>query len=154
MTPADVMKRLEAEGFEASLNLKVKGEATPSEGLSALIRKHRDPLLEHLAREFGGGPNVPRPAHLQFHGDLLHSLMVWTARYYELRLEHPGGVILNAKPEHVGDALNAHPWGVVCDQTKAVLVTWGDVPRYALMDKRDLKTEKWLEHVLPEEVAA
>ena len=151
MNPAELLKHLEAEGVGVMLALDLEADAEPKGETLDLIRENRDALLEHLARELVGTPNALASVGLTLHGDLLHSLMVWTGQYSELRLEHPGGVILNAKPEHVGDALNAHPWSVVYDQTKAVLVTWGNVPRYALMDKRDLKTETWLE---PQEVAA
>lgn len=151
MTLEEMLDRLEAEGVGVSLSLKVSADKKPSDETRALIQTNRDALLEHLARELVGTPNGLASAGLTLHGDLLHSLMVWTGQYSELRLEHRGGLILLAKPEHIADALERYPWGVVYDQTKAVLVTWGDVPRYALMDKRDLKTEKWLE---PEGMAA
>lgn len=102
-------------------------------------------------RSFWSTRSLPRGASLELHGDLLHNLMVWAGQYSELRLERPGGMVLNAKPEHLTDALSLYPWGVVYDQTKAVLVTWGDVPRYALQGKRDLKSGALL---VSEQVAA
>jgi hypothetical protein len=82
---------------------------------------------------------------------LLHNLMLWVAKYHELRLEHPGGVILNARPEHIRDAVKAHPWSVVYDPERYLLMSWGDVPHFALVGKRDLETGELL---IAEQVAA
>lgn len=82
---------------------------------------------------------------------LLHNLMLWVAKYHELRLEHPTGLILNAQPHHVVEASEAYPWGVVYDPERYLLMSWGDVPTYALMGKRDLETGELL---VAEQVAA
>ncbi len=195
MTPTDLLRHLEAEGFEVSLNLKLTADEKPSDETRALIRDNRDALLEHLARErypvpeaqngptplldkgrdkpvdkgsyrranettSGGSEvvhqadnlaNFQRAGTLHLYGDLLLNLMVWAAQHQELRLEHPGAVVLNARPEHIRDAVELHPWGVVYDCDRRVLVSWGDVPTYAFRGKRDLETGELL---IPEAVAA
>jgi len=136
LKPADLLKTLEAEGVSLSLNLKVSAAAKPSDATRALVRDNRDTLLEYLTRE-----RCPVPATqsgLTLYGDLLLNLMVWAGQYQELRLEHPNGVILNARPEHISPEL--HPWGVVYDCERRVLVSWGDVPTSALRGKHDLTT--------------
>ncbi len=65
--------------------------------------------------------------------------MVWLAKYHELRLEHPGGVVLLAKPEHAAHHLTASAWAVLFDETKTILATAGNVPRYALAEKKELQ---------------
>ena len=166
MTPTELLKRLEAEGVGVSLNLKLEADTKPSDDTRALIRDNRDALLEHLiaqakrthvsdvgtmsTRELQTDKNAepadmsassyfPRVGSLHLYGDLLHSLMVWVARYYELRLEHPGGINLDAKPDHVTGALTRYPWGVVYTAECHVLLSWGDVPRHALTDKTELQ---------------
>jgi hypothetical protein len=134
LTPTDLLKTLEAEGVGVSLNLKLEADTKPSDDTRALIRDNRDNLLEHLART-----RYPVAGGLHLYGDLLHSLMVWVARYYELRLEHPGGINLDAKPDHVTGALTRYPWGVVYTAECHVLLAWGDVPRHALTDKTELQ---------------
>lgn len=151
MTPADLLARLEAEGVGVSLNLKFEADEKPSDDTRALIREHRDALLEHLARERVDTLNRSQSPGLTLYGDLLHSLMVWTARYHELRLERPGAVVLNARPEHIRDAAQAHPWGVVYNRERYQLLHWGDVPGYALQDLRDLEAD---EPLASEQVAA
>lgn len=74
---------------------------------------------------------------------MLESLMTWTEMYHELRITHPAGLTLNAKPEHVRDALKLHPWGVVHftdDAGRWLLLSWGNVPASALMGLHDLDT--------------
>ncbi len=169
MNAADLLKTLEAEGVGVSLNLKLEADTKPSDDTRALIRDNRDALLEHLASELTNvrgethledtaivptseqlddGANFQRAGTLSrridetgltLYGDLLHSLMVWVARYYELRLEHPGGTNLDAKPDHVNDALTRYPWGVLYTAECHVLLTWGDVPRHALTNKTELQ---------------
>ncbi len=158
MTPTDLLKTLEAEGVGVSLNLKLEADTKPSDDTRALIRDNRDALLEHLiaqakrthVSDVGTMSTrvdiVPVPEQLfrssgslHLYGDLLHSLMVWVARYYELRLEHPGGINLDAKPDHVTGALTRYPWGVVYTAECHVLLAWGDVPRHALTDKTELQ---------------
>lgn len=151
MTPAELLAHLKGEGLELSLNLKVTTESKPSDETLSLVREHRDTLLVHIARELIGAPDSLESTGLTLHGDLLHSLMVWARGWSELRLEYPGGVMLNAKPEHLTDAFNRYPWGVIYNQAKAVLVSWGDVPRCSLIGKRNLKTGALL---VSEQVAA
>jgi len=138
LTPTDLLKTLEAEGVGVSLTLKVSADARPSDDTRALIRDNRDALLEHLIAQ----AKSPHVGSLHLYGDLLHSLMVWVARCYELRLEHPGGVILNAKPDHVTGALTRYPWGVLYTAERHVLLAWGDVPRHALTDKTELQATR------------
>lgn len=169
MTPAELLDHLEAEGFEVSLNLKVTAAKKPTDETPVLIRENRDALLEHLAREVCGLRNGTHESHLQdganyaharnfrnsgslhLHGDLFLNLMVWAAQHQELHLEHPSAAVLNARPEHVRDAVKLYPWGVVYDSDRRVLVTWGDVPRVTLLGLRDLETGELL---IPEAVAA
>lgn len=82
---------------------------------------------------------------------LLKNLMAWVAKFHELRIQHPNGITINATPEHVRDAAKLHPWGVVYDPERYLLMSWGDAPIWALMDKRGLETGKLL---IPEAVAA
>lgn len=155
MQPSAVVETLAAEGISLELSVRAKGELTDEH--RALIRENRDALLEHLARGAYGRSNGTRVSHFQragslhLHGDLLLNLMVWAAQHQELRLERPGGVVLNARPEHIRDALERYPWGVVYDSDRRVLVTWGDVPRVTLLGLRDLETD---EALIPEAVAA
>ncbi len=141
MTPTDLLKSLEAEGVGVSLNLKLEADTKPSDDTRALIRDNRDALLEHLITQAKRTrvSDFPRVGSLHLYGDLLHSLMVWVARFYELRLEHPGGIKLDAKPDHVTGALTRYPWGVVYTAECHVLLSWGDVPRHALTDKTELQ---------------
>jgi hypothetical protein len=141
MTPTDLLKTLEAEGVGVSLNLKLEADTKPSDDTRALIRGNRDALLEHLIAQANGTrvSHFQRVGSLHLYGDLLHSLMVWVARYYELRLEHPGGITLDAKPDHVTGALTRYPWGVLYTAECHVLLAWGDVPRHALTDKTELQ---------------
>lgn len=80
-----------------------------------------------------------------------YNLGDWQGRFKELRVEHPNGIILNAQPRHVHDAMGWHSWGVIYTPERFLLTTWGDVPRYALIDKRGLETGELL---IPEQVAA
>ncbi len=137
MTPTDLLARLEAEGIGVSLSLKVSADTKPSDDARALIRENQDILLEHLARHR--------------YGDLLQPILVWVARCYELRLEHPGGVILNAKPEHITGALTCYPWGVLYTAERHVLLRWGDVPRRALTDKIELRPTATAQTPVPAE---
>lgn len=82
---------------------------------------------------------------------LLQNLMVWTSGHHELRVTYPGGVILNAQPHHVRDAVERHPWGVVYDSERYLLMSWGDVPTYEVQSLRDLERDELL---APETVAA
>ena len=65
--------------------------------------------------------------------------MVWVPRHHELRLEHPGGIVLLAKPEHAAYLLTASTWAVLYDETHTILATAGDVPRRALTGKTELE---------------
>lgn len=145
------VKDLERLGVVLTPKLTYKSAAPLDAETVALLRSHKDELLRELIREREGISNGLVSRGLALYGDLLHSLMVWAARWSELRLEHPGGVILNAKPEHITDAQERYPWGVVYDQMRAVLITWGDVPDAALIGKRNLKTGALL---APEQEAA
>lgn len=133
-----------------------------------LLNKGRDKPADkphyHAPHETTFGcSNVTAPLHLEIaanfqnsgtlhlYGDLLLNLMGWAAQHQELCLEHPGAAVLNARPEHIRDAVKTHPWGVVYDIDRRVLVTWGNVPTSALRGKHDLETDELL---LPEQVAA
>lgn len=144
MTPHELVQRLEAEGVSVSLNLKVKAERQPLPETVALLEQYRDELLEYLVK-------TSAPGGLHLPAILLENLMVWTARYHELRIQHPDGLTLNAKPEHIRDAVKLHPWGVVYSRERYQLLRWGAVPGYALQDLRDLETD---EPLVPEQVAA
>lgn len=140
-----VIETLVHEGIGLELSVRAKGELTDAH--RALIREHRDGLLEHLARERVGETRAD---------GALHTLLVWAARNAELRLEHPlpgdrRGLVLYAKPEHITAALERYPWGVVHDYARAVLFIWGDPPRDVLEGKCDPETDLPL---VPESVAS
>ena len=82
---------------------------------------------------------------------LLENLMAWVAKYHELRVEHPTGLILNAQPHHVLGAHKQHGWGVVYNPERHLLLSWGDVPEAALVGLRDLDTGELL---IPETVTS
>ncbi len=136
MNPADLLKQLDQSG--AHLELSLRGSNLTPEH-KALVREHRDSLLECLARECVGTPNASQSNGLTLYGDLLHSLMVWVSRYHELTVEHPGGVILNARPKHAAQHLANSAWAVLYDGTETILATAGNVPRHALAGKPKLQ---------------
>ena len=150
MTTAEVLERLKADGVGVTLAVDLEATSEPNPETLQLIRDNRDVLLEYLARECVGTPNASQSDGLTLYGDLLHSLCVWVHRYHELRLEHPGGVILGARPEHITAALTER-WGVVYTAERHALITWGSVPRGPLMEKCDLLTN---EPLVPETRAA
>ena len=138
MTPRDLLDRLDAEGVSLSLKLRVEGDTQPSPETVELLEAHRATLLAYLAREHAtGGVHLP--------GLLLHNLMLWTARHHELRITFPDGFILNAQPHHVTEAVQAHPWGVVYDPDRYLLMSWGNVPAEELQGLRELDTDRRLE---------
>ena len=163
MNPADLLTRLEVEGVSVSLNLKVSADEKPSDETRTLIRDNRDALLEYLAGELVNVrseahlPDTPDATHgsnfqhagslptsekigVTLYGDLLHSLMVWVHRYHELNLEHPCGIVPDARPEHAAHHLQTSAWCVLYDETKTILATAGNVPRHALGEKPELQT--------------
>lgn len=95
--------------------------------------------------------NYQRAGSLHLPPILLHNLMAWVAKFHELRISHPNGTTINATPEHVRDAVKLHPWGVVCDPERCLLLSWGDVPTVTLLGLRDLETG---ELPIPVQVAA
>lgn len=88
---------------------------------------------------------------LGLHGPILLNLLRWIHKFNELTLEYPSGMTVDATPEASLDLMNTHPWGVVYDPERYLLLTWGDVPTAALLDKRDLLTD---EPLVKEKVAA
>lgn len=162
LNPTDLLTRLEAEGVNASLNLKLEANTKPSDDTRALIRDNRDALLEHLAAELvrnvthglqtQDGSKRQRVADsptsqqkgVTLYGVLLLNLMVWIARYHELNVEHPNGVTLNAKPEQVAQHLTCSVWCVLYDETKTVLASAGNVPARALKGKTALEPTQYL----------
>jgi len=60
MTPLDILERLAAEGFTATLKLRLDGDSEPSPELDALLRQHRDDLITYLARQIGDTPQMCR----------------------------------------------------------------------------------------------
>jgi hypothetical protein len=119
MTPREVLSRLETEGVSVSLSLKVKADAKPSDEAVALVMQHKGALLEHLARERGGLDLAPV---------LIHSLLVWIARYHPLNVTTPQGTQLDATPEQALDALQASAWCVIADGEGYRLISRGNVP--------------------------
>lgn len=158
MNPLELFTRLEAEGVSVSLNLKVDADVKPSDETWNLITENRYALLEYLrdgesAPLFNKGADkkpTDKPCY-RLPAVLLHNLMLWVAKYHELRLEHPNGIILNAQPRHVIEASEAYPWGVVYDPERYLLLSWGDVPESALREKRNLEAGELL---IAEQVAA
>jgi hypothetical protein len=159
MNAIDLLTQLEAEGVSVSLNLKVDADVKPSDETWNLITENRYALLAHLRdsdqplplfNKGSGEKPTDNPCY-RLPPTLLHNLMLWVAKYHELRLEHPNGVILNAQPHHVIEASAAYPWGVVYDPERYLLMSWGDVPRVTLLGLRDLETSELL---IPERVAA
>ena len=139
MTVTEVLDRLKADGVGLTLALDLEATTEPNPETLRLIREHRDSLLEYLARALAGTSQTEKLTGLTLYGDLLHSLCVWIGRYHELRLEHPGGVTLNAKPEHAAHHLTASTWAVLYDETKTILAIAGNVPRHALTGKTELE---------------
>lgn len=136
MNPVDLLKQLDQGGAQLELSLR-GSNLTPEH--KALVREHRDSLLEHLAGKCLGTANASQSTGLTLYGDLLHNLMGWIAHHHELRLEHPGGVTLNARPEHAVQHLANSAWCVLSDETKTILATAGNVPRHALIGKTELQ---------------
>lgn len=133
MSAATLLKKLRAEGISVSLNLKVEATSAPSDEALNLIKDNRDALLNHLAGQAAPG--------LVLHGDILLNLLRWLHKFYELRLEHPDGLTLNATPEIALKLLERHEWAVLYDAERFVLLTNGDVPMSALIGKRDLTND-------------
>lgn len=104
---------------------------------------------ESVTREVSQPSHHQRASNMHFPVVLLENLMAWVAKYHELRVEHPNGLILNAQPHHVRDAHEKHGWGVVYDPERYLLLSWGDVPEDALVSLRDLDTGELL---IPETV--
>ncbi len=159
MNTLDLLSRLEAEGVSVSLNLKLDADIKPSDETLNLIEQNRYGLFAYLRDNDNLSPLLnkgsPEKAadkvHYHLPPVLLLNLLAWVAKYHELRLEHPNGVILNAQPHHVIEASEAYPWGVVYDPERYLLMSWGDVPSYALVGKRNLETGELL---IAEQVAA
>ncbi len=115
MTPADLLKTLEAEGVGVSLNLKLEADTKPSDDTRALIREHRDDLITLLAMRHISGSD------------------------YHLNISTSSGkTYVMAKPHHLDEAVSLYPWGVVFDSKDRLITSWGDVPTSALLGKRDL----------------
>ena len=156
MSPTEVLARLKADGVGVVLALDLEATAEPTPETLQLIRDNRDALLEYLAGELVGTPNGLESTGLTLYGDLLHSLMVWVHRYHELRLEHPGGVILGARPEPAAHRLTASTWAVLYDETNTVLATARTVPARVIKDKAELQpteaVQKALDTVTAEKV--
>ena len=147
MTAAEVLARLKVDGVGVTLALDLEATAEPTPEALQLIRDNRDALLTYLAGELIGSNfqhagTLPTSENtgVTLYGDLLLNLMVWVHRYHELRLEHPGGVILGARPEHAAHHLRHSTWCVLSDETKTMLATAGNVPRHALIEKTELQT--------------
>ena len=138
----DLIDRLELDGVTLALQLRAAGNLTDEH--RSLITEHRDDLITALAMKQG----------LYLPSTMLSSLMTWTTMYHELRITHPAGLTINAKPEHVRDALKLYPWGVVHftdDGGRWLLLSWGSVPTHALRELKDLDTGTVL---VSEQVAA
>lgn len=128
MTPTDLLKTLEAEGVGVSLNLKLEADTKPSDDTRALIRDNRDALITLLAARHISGSD------------------------YHLNIATSSGkVYVMAKSHHLDEAVSLYPWGVVYDSKDRLITTWGDVPTFALSEKRDLLTD---EPLVPETRAA
>ncbi len=139
MTAAEVLERLRLDGVGVVLALDLEATAEPNPETLQLIREHRDALLEYLAGELVGTVRRSQSPGLTLYGDLLKNLMVWLARYHELRLEHPGGFTLLAKPEHAAHHLTASAWTVLYDETHTILALAGVRLRRALSGKTELE---------------
>ena len=130
MSLSDLLAKLEQEG--AGLELSLRGGNLTDEHRT-FITEHRDDLITALALKRG----------LYLPAKMLESLLTWTEMYHELRITHPDGLTINAKPEHVRDALKLHAWGVVHFSDKDgrwLVLSWGNVPTHALMELHDLDT--------------
>ncbi len=127
MSPADLLKTLEAEGVGVSLNLKLEADTKPSDDTRALIREHRDDLITLLASRHLSG-----------------------ADYYLKITTSSGKAYVMAKPHHLKEAVGLYPWGVVFDSEDRLITSWGDVPGSALAGLGKLEPDV----TRPEEVAA
>jgi hypothetical protein len=135
MTAAEVLKQLEAQGVQASLNLKLKAEAKPSDETLSLITANREALITHLAKQRG----------LILYGDLLASLMVWTSQHHTMNCafyKDREGVAFNATADFIADKLQSSAWAVVSDKQGVTLATVGNVPAHVFQGKTFLEPTK------------
>lgn len=134
MNVANLLTRLEAEGVNVSLNLKLKADIKPSDETLNLIRENRILLLTHLSKARA------------LQSLALTDLLEWIRADYGLCIKHPGGFdpisssIYNARPEQIMGAVALYPWGIVHDTESYLLMSWGDVPSVQFAGLRDLET--------------
>jgi hypothetical protein len=130
-----------------------KGDVEPDEPENYSLNKVPSQALNSLAPLLnkGSGEKPSDNGLYRLPLILMHSLLLWVAKYHELRISHPNGVILNAQPKHVIQASEAYPWGIVYDPERYLLMSWGDVPKVTLLGLRDLETGELL---IAEQVAA
>lgn len=97
---------------------------------------------------------VEKKYQAELPADLMQSLTTWRERFQQLRVEHPNGISIvfsKAPLDGVPGTVERYPWGVIYEPGRRLLMSWGDVPARALIDKRDLETGELL---TPEAVAA
>ncbi len=117
MNTADLLNRLEAEGITVFLNLKLSAGVKPADEMLNLIEENSADLITLLA--------------------LRH---VSSVDYYLTIATSSGKVYVMAKPNHIKEAVELYPWGVVSDSEKRLITRWGDVPERKLLGLRDLVT--------------
>jgi hypothetical protein len=129
VTPRDLLDRAAAEGATVTLKLRLDGNRPTPETLE-LLTAHRDALVDHLAAARVGSLDLP-PV-------LIHSLLVWIARYHPLNVTTPQGTQLDATPEQALDALQAPAWCVIADGDGYRLISRGNVPAEVRAGLREL----------------
>lgn len=67
-------------------------------------------------------------SHLYLSRKLRDSVIPEITENPELRIEHPDGLTLLAKPRHIIESLATYAWGVVYTTDRCVLLAWGEVP--------------------------
>jgi hypothetical protein len=72
---------------------------------------------------------------------LLDSVAMRITEYPELRIEHPDGLILGAKPCHILKGLATYTWGIVYTAARCILLVWGDVPMATIAGLKDFAGE-------------
>lgn len=80
MTPADLLARLEAEGVDVSLNLKVTADSKPSDETLELLRCHRDDPVIFLTM---AGSHTPQICRLS---EQLKEGAVWCRQCYRYQM--------------------------------------------------------------------
>lgn len=80
MTPRDLMERLQNEGLNVSLKLRLEGDLEPSPKTVELLKQHRNDLVIYLSESYGTTPPMCRLS------EQLTSGAVWCSRCYRYQV--------------------------------------------------------------------